>query len=341
MSRETLLRAIDFTFSMPMKRLEFGFFGGEPLLEWELLKFATLRIEDIATQKDIELVKTVTSNAILLNEEKSRWLREHAFYMVISIDGDRKMHDRHRVYADGSSTFRDVEESILTLQKYYNKGEYCTNSVITPQNIEHLNDSVAYLFEDLKIDKINLAIDYSAKWGEDTRSYTKIFYRLREYIIEQYRENRDISIDILDEKIRSAIEESCSVCGFAEQKIGIAPSGTIYPCERLIGDDTGVLSIGDVFDGIDPAKRADLIANRGNVDPECQACPLKSRCLNSCGCTNYTLTGSINTTDGVVCFFQKLLIEVADQIASTLYQERNRLFIEKFYNYKIAIGVET
>lgn len=332
MSKETLLKAIDFAFRIPMKKLEFGFFGGEPLMEWELLKFATLKIENIATQKNIELVKTVTTNGILLNDKKSKWLREHAFYVVVSIDGNEAMHNMHRVYADSTGTFQDVKNSILTLQKYYSSGEYSINSVITPQNILHLNDSVAYLFEDLKVDKIRLAIDYFANWQEATEQYREIFNKLGVYVIEQYRQNRDISVNILDEKIRSAIENSCAACGFGEQKIGVAPSGTLYPCERLIGDDTGELAMGDVFNGFDALKRANLIAQRGNINTECQTCSLKSRCINTCGCTNYNLTGSINTTNGVVCFFQKLFIEVADRVASTLYQEKNRLFLEKFYN---------
>ena len=334
MSKETLLKAINFAFDRVIKKLEFGFFGGEPLLEWELLKFATLKIEDIATQKNIKLVKTITTNAILLNEEKSKWLREHAFYVVVSIDGNKLMHNTHRVYADGSGSFENIKKSILILQKYYSTGEYCTNSVITPQNIKYLNDSVAYLFENLNVNNIHLAVNYFAKWEENTNSYIEIFNKLGDYIIKQYQDNREITIDILENKIKSAIENSCSVCGFAEQKIGVASSGTLYPCERLIGDDTKELSIGDVFNGFDFSKRAKLIAQRGNTNPECQTCPVKNRCTNNCGCTNYTLTKSINRTDGVVCFFQKLFIEVADRVASTLYQEKNRVFIDKFYDIR-------
>jgi len=331
MSKETMLKAIDFAFKEPMQKFEFGFFGGEPLLEWELLQFATLKIENIAKEKNIELVKTVTTNGILLNDAKTKWLREHGFYVVISIDGNEAMHNTHRLHANGSGTFEDVKNSILTLQKEYSKGEYCTNSVVTPQNIEHLNDSVVYLFEELKVDKINLAMDYFGNWEDNSEAYIKIFNALGDYIIKQYQNSRDITVNILDDKIRSAIESGCSACGFAEQKIGVAPSGTLYPCERLIGDDTGALAIGDVFSGFDASKRANLIAQRGNTNLECQTCPVKSRCVNNCGCTNYTLTGSINTTNGVVCFFQKLFIEVADRIASTLYREKNRLFMEKFY----------
>jgi len=331
MSKETLLKAIDFAFKEPMQKFEFGFFGGEPLLEWELLQFATQKIENIAKEKNIELVKTVTTNGILLNDAKVKWLRKHGFYVVISIDGNKTMHNTHRLYADGSGTFEDVKKSIKTLQKEYSSGEYCTNSVVTPQNIKHLNDSVAFLFEELNINNLHLTIDYFSNWGEDVESYIKIFNTLGDYIIKQYRNNRDIAINILDDKIKSAIENSCYTCTFAEQKIGIAPSGRLYPCERLIGNDTGALAIGDVFNGFDATKRANLIAQRGNTNLECQTCPVKNRCINNCGCTNYYLTGSINTTGGIVCFFQKLFIEVADRVASTLYREKNILFLEKFY----------
>jgi len=154
---------------------------------------------------------------------------------------------------------------------------------------------------------------------------------LGDYVIEQYRNNNKIAIDIIDGKIRSAIEAKCSSCSFGELKIAVAPSGNIYPCERLIGEDSGELSIGDVYSGFDHSRRDELISQRGNSNEECKTCPLKDRCTNSCGCTNYTLTNSINTTNGVVCFFQKLFIEVADRVGATLYEEKNIGFLERFY----------
>ena len=331
MSKETILKSIEFTLKLPMQKLEFGFFGGEPLMEWELFQFATYKIEDETKEKNIELIKTFTTNGILLDKEKILWLKKHGFYVVISLDGNEEMHNTHRLYANGKGTFQAVKSGIKELQNLYNDGEYAIISVVTPENIQYLPESVCYLHQELAINNIHLALNYFTKWGDETQKYSDIYHQVGNYAIEQYRKGKKLNIDIIDDKIETEIESSCKSCSFGEFKLAIAPSGTIYPCERIIGNDTGELSMGNVFSGFDYSKRSELIAQRGNRNEECKSCPLKERCTNSCGCTNYTLTNSINTTHGTVCFFQKLFIEVADKVASTLYKEENEMFMQKFY----------
>ena len=331
MSRETIVKAIDFTLKTPMQKLEFGFFGGEPLMEWELFQFATYEIEAKTKEKNIELVKTFTTNGVLLDNEKVKWLREHGFYVVVSIDGNEDMHNTHRLYANGEGTFEAVKNGLIELQKIYKDGQYAVISVVTPENISHLPSSLKYLHQELGIKDIHLALNYFANWGDDTQAYTNIYHQVVDYTIEQYRQNNQLNLDIIDDKIRTEIESSCTSCSFGELKLAIAPSGNIYPCERIIGNDTGELSMGNIYSGFESSKRAKLIEERGNSNEECKTCPLKERCTNSCGCTNYTLTNSINTTHGTVCFFQKLFIEVADKVGSTLYSEKNEMFMRKFY----------
>jgi len=330
-SKETILNAIALLLKTPMQKLNFGLFGGEPLMEWELLQFATYEMERESQKRGIELVKTVTTNGVLLNKERVAWLREHNFYVVVSIDGNEQMHNTHRLYATDMGTFQDVKNGILELQKVYAEGEYSVMSVVTPQNIQYLNASVSYLYEEMGLTYLRLAQNYYGEWGDEIEQYREIYHELGNYMIERYRQGEAIIIDIIDSKIRAKVESSCSGCNFGEMKIAIAPSGTIYPCERLIGNDTGELSMGNVYDGFDHEKRNRLIAQRGNSNEECKTCPVRDRCTNSCSCTNYTLTSQIDITNGVVCFFQKLFIEVADKVASTLYEEKNELFMQKFY----------
>jgi len=331
MSKETLLKSIEFTLKLPMKKLEFGFFGGEPLMEWELFQFATYEVERQTQQRGIELVKTVTTNGVLLDSTKVAWLRKHGFYVVVSLDGNEAMHHTHRRYANGSTTFHTVKKGLQELQKRYNVNDYAVISVVTPQNIQHLPDSVAYLHQELGIQHLHLALDYFATWGEETTTYRDLYHQVGAYALEQYQQGNPLHIDIIDDKIRTVTESNCQRCSFGEFKLAVAPSGRLYPCERLIGNDTGALSMGDVYQGFDHTQRAKMIEERGNSNKECQTCPIKERCTNSCGCTNYTLTNSINTTNGTVCFFQKLFIEVADKVASTLYEEKNEMFMGKFY----------
>ena len=326
----TIDATIEFILSKVNSSFGLGFFGGEPLMEWDKLKYATERLEELSSKKGIKFLKTVTTNGLSLTKEKIDWLIEHNFFLIISIDGNSKMHNTHRLYADKSESFTKLVKNLALAQQSFDSSKLSTVTVVTPQNIEYLSESVKFLHQDMKIRRVRISVDYFSDWKATDIIETQ-FAKLKEYILECYRANDDIYVDIIDEKIKSYIQNSCFECNFGEFKIGIAPSGTLYPCERLIGEDTGKLSIGNVFNGFDGEALAKIISSRGNKNEECQECEFKPRCVNSCGCTNYYLTGDIAQTNGVLCYFQKLIINTADEIANELYNSKNELFIKKFY----------
>lgn len=326
----TIDAIIEFILSKVNDSFGLGFFGGEPLMEWDKLKYTIGRLEKLSSKKGIKVLKTVTTNGLSLTKEKIDWLIEHNFFLVISIDGNSKMHNTHRLYADKSESFTKLVKNLALAQQSFDSSKLSTVTVVTPQNIEYLNESVKFLHKDMKIRRVRISVDYFSDW-EATDIIEIQFAKLKEYILECYRANDDIYVDIIDEKIKSHIQNSCFECNFGEFKIGIAPSGTLYPCERLIGEDRGELSIGNVFNGFDGEALAKIISSRGNKNEECQECEFKPRCVNSCGCTNYYLTGDIAQTNGVLCYFQKLIINTADEIANELYNSKNKLFMKKFY----------
>lgn len=327
----TLDSAIDFILSKAYNSFGLGFFGGEPLLEWEKLQYTVEKLEKLTSSKNLKFYKTLTTNGLLLSKDKLNWLNRHNFFLVVSIDGNSIMHNTHRVYPNGEGSFKNVKSAIVKAVEIFRTDRFSTITVVTPQNISNLSDSIKYLHRELNIKRIRVSIDYFAKWNNDTSDILAEFNKLKKYILECYHKNIDIYIDIIDDKIRAYIENSCFECNFGEFKIGIAPSGNLYPCERLIGKDTEELAIGNVKYGFNSKALSDIISTRGNINIECKECAYKSRCINSCGCTNYILTGNIALTDATVCFFQKLFIDSADEIANTLYNEKNRLFLNKFY----------
>ena len=156
-----------------------------------------------------------------------------------------------------------------------------------------------------------------------------------DFCLKRYREDREIIINFIDTKVLTQIKGGYSCgdrCNFGDQEIAIAPSGRIYPCERLVGEDEDdAIAIGHVSTGFDEKKRQTILADRGNVNGECITCELRNRCMNWCCCINYAITGRIDATDGIVCFHERLAIEVADRVASTLYRESNPAFMAKYY----------
>jgi len=336
MTIDTIDKSIEFLFENKFKKLEYGFFGGEPLLEWEKIKYATEKIENLVKEKNIKANKTITTNGVLLTEEKVIWLKENLFYMVISLDGNELMHNTHRLYANKNRTFKDVIKGLKNLQKHYDNDEYSINMVVTPQNVKYLSESVKYLYNELGIKDISIADNLYADWDDYAQIWKSEYKKIGKFFIKMFREDKFIKISFIEDKIKTAIKggyNACETCSFGENEIIVAPSGNLYPCERLIGDDNDLnMIIGNVYSGYDIKKKLNLLNLRGNTNEECKNCELKPRCMNFCGCTNYTVTKSINTTFGTLCFNQKMSIEIADDVSNILFKERNPLFMKEFYN---------
>jgi uncharacterized protein len=144
-----------------------------------------------------------------------------------------------------------------------------------------------------------------------------------------------VRVDFIDSKIKTRLKAgyaACDRCNFGEQEIAVTAGGNIYPCERLVGEDTGDLCIGNVRDGFDATARMAVLAKRGNRNPECRDCGLRERCMNWCACTNYITTGAIDRVDGLVCYHEQMTVAIADSVAALLYEEQNPYFLETFYS---------
>jgi uncharacterized protein len=195
------------------------------------------------------------------------------------------------------------------------------------------------LAEDIR--SIALNPNFYIDWPESALSaWQEAAERIGDLYIGKYREGTPVRINVIDGKIRVRIKEGyapCDRCGFGENEIAISASGNLYPCERIVGDDTNeALCLGTVFTGFDAAKRLKLIACRGNTTAECTDCPVRERCMNWCSCINYATTGAINQVDGLVCHHERMVIGVADRVGSTLYSESNPAFMAKFYGVVIS-----
>lgn len=334
----TAERAIDFAVEqtlqrLPPHRIQFGFFGGEPMLEWDMIPRVTAYVEERARGSSIGLKKTLTTNATLLERQHADYLAKHDFYVGLSMDGNRRMHDRTRRFRNGRSSHARCWRA---LQLY--KGPDARAEVIVtvdPENVKSLGESVRWL-SDGDICNISLNPNFYTEWSDSARALWRRGYEeAAEVYIENFRRPRYFRINFIDGKIRTRVEQGyrpCDRCSFGEEEIAVAPSGNIYPCERLVGEDNNPeMCIGNVFDGFDDTKRMALLKKRGGSNPECRECVLRERCMNWCGCINYATTGETDKVHEVVCFHEQLTIEVADRAAATLYDESNPYFLAKFY----------
>jgi len=337
MSWVTAKRAIDFALAQSQGDFQLGFFGGEPLQKWSLLQKATVYAEEVIGGAGRKLVLTVTTNGIALSRERVAWLMEHHFYLGVSIDGNREMHDCCRTLRGGKSSFDAVLHGLKNALIRPDRVE--TVMVVDPVNVAHVPEGVAFL-ADLGVERISLNPNFYVEWDDESLAeWERAYERVGDDLLSAYRAGYPVVVNVLDSKIITRLKDGYSAsdkCQFGCGEIAVAPSGNIYPCERLVGDDRGdgetEVCIGSVYEGYDMAKRVALLGRRGNQDLECVRCDLRDRCMNWCGCVNYTTTGTIDSAPGILCFHEKLSIRVADRVASILYHEKNASFLKRFYH---------
>ena len=316
------------------KTLQLGFFGGEPLMEWNTLRKTTEYCEKQTEKHGIFFAPTLTTNALLLDAEKAEYLKEKNFHVGLSIDGDAESHDALRRFPNASGSHDIASKALQFFQN--DDAEYAeTIFVIDPRNLRGAAQGTKWLLEQ-GARKIALNPNFTTKWTPDDLDTWKTQYeKIAEIYIDYIRELIPVEINFIDNKIKTHVEEGykdCDKCGFGVAEIAVAPSGNIYPCERIVADDSNTdLEIGNVSKGLNHTKINAISAERKKIPRKCQNCHLKTRCAHWCACVNYQTTGTLNEIDDTLCFHEKMTISIADNTAETLAKENNPLFIARFY----------
>ena len=329
-SFEDIKHLIDYEISQKQKYSIIIFYGGEPLLQKNIIKDT---IEYINSKKaKTNFYYGITTNGTLLDDDFINYMKENKFVNIAySIDGMKSTHDLNRLTIDGAGTFDIVAKNAKTLLKSFDS--VVAMSVITKNNLSKLSDNVEYLIK-MGFKYINLLFNYSQDWQDEDldeirKQYTKVAEIYANHILQEY----DVEIPLIDQKIRSYINNGydCNEeCKLGMKTINIGTDGNFYPCMQLVYNEKFI--IGNCKDGIDTKARIDLIKNAKKENEICKNCTIKNRCKHTCACRNYILTNDINQLSPIVCETEKILIEVSDKMAEKLYKQNSKLFIQKYYN---------
>ncbi len=315
--------------------VQLSFFGGEPLLEIDLIRKIVPEARAEAERRGRTLRLVVVTNATLLEGEILETLMEHRFYVGVSVDGGRAAHDATRRYPDGRSSYDRVVANVGGLLARSDRRGVKAIAVIDPLNVDHLADSFDSL-RGIGLRTLSLNVNYEAEWDEAARARFDVALReLGDRYIAAYRRGERFTVNLLDSKVLTHLKAGYSCadrCDFGCEEVAVAPSGNLYPCDRLVGDDTRHdVVIGDARSGIDPVRRDALIAAKNQVLTDCADCAFLPRCMHWCGCVNHAMTGAVGEVAGLLCWFEQRIIEEADRCASTLYEEQSPEFLRRFY----------
>jgi len=331
-------KALKLAFDRPGPLLDLLFFGGEPLMELELIEQISSEARALAEAQKRQLRVSLTTNGTLIGDEQIALIKRHQIYVTVSIDGCAEAHDPWRIYPDGRGSHAATVEGI---QRLMAAGiSLKTMGVVHPGNLALLPDSFEFVTSlGLKNFKIN--IDHDAHWSEHLLDELEAAMEATaQRLMEHLRRGEDFRLDPFDGRILSHLHGGrCIGCAFGDGEIAVAPSGNIYPCERLIGEDgpeqEDVL-IGHVSLGVLKDRLLEVNRGKNTVNPECTDCDYLKRCVWWCGCVNRAHTGKPGEIDEVLCRMEQISISISDRMASALFAEKNPSFLARYYKLKLA-----
>jgi uncharacterized protein len=331
MSDAVLTRAIELAFSDGSERVELALFGGEPLLEWQKLTRAVALARTQAALTRTELSISVTTNGALVDAERARFLVENEVFVALSLDGVRAAHEATRPTRGGRSSFDAV---VRGLDRLVDAGaRVMTISVVDPRNVALLGDSARFIAS-RGVQRLIFNPNYGADWSDEALAVWRHgFAQLAGLWLERRLERQPLYINVIDDKLIVAVKggyEARDRCPVGHGRVAVAPSGNLYPCERLVADDEdAALRIGDVFSGVDGGRLMCIDAQRGPVNEECGGCGVRESCSSSCACANRAETGELGVAGGVQCWHEQTAIEFADAAAAALLRAERPGFVAR------------
>ena len=306
MSDETALAAVDFLMeeSGPTKRVTILFFGGEPLLRFDLMQ----KVHAYATKEANKRGKTInwdmTTNGTLMTEEKAQWLAKAGVKYLLSLDGAAEDHDRYRKFANGRGSF-DVVAKRLPIMKRYQPWMGAKLSV-TPESAPNLARSMKQLHR-MGINQFILGYAHGLPWTiEDLRNYEQAMYEVCELYLEKKYNKEYFRMTLFEEGEPGEVEGHESFgCGAGRGRFCVDSYGDFYGCSKLAtitGMHNGVLPFGNVFQGFTRIENR-LQFMHTDVGPrdKCRECEFKDVCGGGCPAVNFKATGSIHDPDDLGC----------------------------------------
>lgn len=326
MSQEVLHAACRLAFSSGDKA-GLCFFGGEPMLEEASIYDALDTCAALSAETGKPIYYRMTTNGTLLHEAFLERARAEKIGIGLSFEGLAQ--DTCRRFANGQGSFDIVEEKAKLLLHYL--PDCHAMMTIAPQAVPQYAASVRYLY-DLGFRRIIATIAYGDKvtWTDEALSATEEqLHEIAAFYSEAFLAGKPFFFSPFDSKIRDLLagHSSYDRCHLGMRQMPVAPDGNLYACTQFIGDPDYCL--GNVFDGIDAAKRIAL-AKREAIPEPCRDCDLRTRCTNSCGCLNRLETGDENCVSPLQCSYERMLIGLTDEMAEALYAKKPKLFANRF-----------
>ena len=328
MSYEVGKKALDFLIANSGNRhnLEVDFFGGEPLMNWQVVKdlVAYGREQEKIHNKHFRF--TLTTNGVLLNDEVQDFVNKEMDNVVLSLDGRKEINDQMRPFRNGTGSYDLIVPKFQKLaesrnqEKYYIRGTFTRNNLDFSKDILHFADLG---FKQMSIEPVvGEESDPYAIREEDVPIIKEEYDKLAKIMIEREKEGKGFNFFhfMIDLDGGPCVAKRLSGCGSGTEYLAVTPWGDLYPCHQFVGQEEFLM--GNVDDGIVRPEIADDFRSCNVYSKDkCRYCFAKFYCSGGCMANSYNFHGTIHDTYDIGCEMQRKRVECAIMIKAALAEE--------------------
>ena len=300
MSEEVGKRALDFLIENSGTRhnLEVDFFGGEPLMNFDVVKnlVAYAREREKETGKNFRF--TLTTNGVLIDDDVIDFANREMSNVVLSLDGRKEIHDEFRVDYAGKGSFDKIVPKFQKLVEARGGKDYYMRGTFTHRNPDFVNDIRTMLdlgFDELSMEPVVCAPDDPAALNEkDLEIVMQQYEELASLMLERRRQGKPFTFYhyMIDLSGGPCIYKRVSGCGSGTEYMAVTPWGDLYPCHQFVGDEK--FKLGDIYNGVtNTALQNEFKQCNVYAHPECNDCWAKLYCSGGCAANAYHATGKI------------------------------------------------
>lgn len=322
MSIEVGKRALDFLVenSGTRRNLEVDFFGGEPLMNFHVVKEMVAYARSIEKEHNKNFRFTLTTNGLLIDDDVIEFANKEMSNVVLSLDGRKEIHDKYRVDYAGNGSWDRIVPKFQKLVEARGGKNYYMRGTFTHENPDFLKDIQEMLdlgFTELSMEPVVCAPGESSELTEeDLPIVMEQYEKLAELMLERDKEGKPFTFYhyMIDLTGGPCIYKRISGCGSGTEYMAVTPWGDLYPCHQFVGDEK--FKLGDIWKGVDNTKIQDeFMSCNVYARKECKDCWARLYCSGGCAANAYHATGSIKGVYEYGCKLFRKRMECAIAVA--------------------------
>lgn len=328
MTYETGKQALDFLIanSGSRRNLEVDFFGGEPLMNWQVVKDLVRygREQEKIHNKNFRF--TLTTNGVLLNDEIMEFANREMGNVVLSIDGRKEVHDYMRPFPKGAGSYDLILPKFKKFAESRHQDKYYVRGTFTHYNLDFSKDVLSLADQGFKQISVEPVVapdeaDYAIR-REDLPQIFEEYDALAKEMIKREKEGNGFQFFhfMIDLTGGPCVYKRLSGCGSGTEYLAVTPWGDLYPCHQFVGTEQFLM--GNVWEGVKtPEIQKEFRHCNVYTKEECKKCFARFYCSGGCAANSFNMHGTINSTYEIGCELQRKRVECAIMIKAALAEE--------------------